>query len=144
MLNAAPIRELSDELLSLLDVLIVNEHEASILVGGAEPEVAAAQLAVKVPAVVVTLGSDGLLVRVGDEPESVRILAQQVEAVDTTGAGDTFCGAFVAALDELELEPTDLDFTNAAVFASAAASISVQRPGAVSSIPLRSEIDAAL
>ncbi|MES2169383.1 MAG: PfkB family carbohydrate kinase, partial [Actinomycetota bacterium] len=57
-------------------------------------------------------------------------------AVDTTGAGDTFCGALAAALADGRA------FADAASFATAAAALSVQRVGAVPSIPSRAEIDA--
>jgi ribokinase len=132
MLNAAPIRDLPAELLGSLDILVVNEHEASHLAGERDWR----ELTEQVPVVVVTLGSEGaLLLRRGSD--EVRVAAPSVHAVDATGAGDTFCGAFAAALAEsMELE-------QALRFAVTAASLSVQSHGAVPSIPLRAQIDAA-
>ncbi|MGB3438805.1 MAG: ribokinase [Actinophytocola sp.] len=126
VLNAAPARPLPCDLLTHVDLLIVNEHEAALL-GGAD------HLLGVVPALVVTLGAKGALVRTRDTTTEVPGIA--VDVVDTTGAGDTFCGAFVAALDERV--PLD----DAARFATVAAALSVRRAGAVPAIPTREEID---
>ncbi len=132
MLNAAPIRDLPAELLSSLDILVVNEHEASHLAGERDWR----ELTEQVPVVVVTLGSEGaLLLRRGSD--EVRVAAPSGHAVDATGAGDTFCGAFAAGLAE------DMELEQALRFAVTAASLSVQSYGAVPSIPLRAQIDAA-
>ncbi len=133
VLNAAPIRDLPDDLLTALDVLIVNEHEAAHL-AAARPGV---DLTTLVPAVIVTLGAEGAVLysRGGDD---VRVPAPQVVPVDATGAGDTFCGAFCAALAE------GRSLADALGFAVVAASLSVERPGAVPSIPTRAEIDARI
>lgn len=125
VLNAAPFRPLPPELLALVDLLIVNEVEAAAV--GEE------QLA-QVPECVVTLGARGAVVRDRTGAETA-VASPKVDAVDTTGAGDTFCGALVAALDD------GLDLAAAARFAVAAAALSVQREGAVSSIPTRTAID---
>ena len=66
-----------------------------------------------------------------------RVRAPRVAAVDTTGAGDTFCGAFAAAIASGD------DYAEAARFATAAAGLSVQSIGAVPSIPRRDAIEAA-
>jgi ribokinase len=105
VLNAAPSRDLPDELWEQLDVLVVNEHEAADLVGGAAatPEDLAAALLDRVPAVVVTLGARGsLVVRRGEA--AVRVPAAKVTAVDTTGAGDTYCGVLAAGLAQRPAE----------------------------------------
>jgi ribokinase len=152
VLNAAPARELPGELLDAVDLLVVNEHEAALLGGGD-------RLLAAVPAVVVTLGADGALVHVRGA-DALRVPGIPVDAVDTTGAGDTFCGALVARLDELSGPPVDRAGPRAArtsrrqpagvtagaleaatLFATTAAALSVQRPGAVPSIPTRAEID---
>lgn len=126
VLNAAPARPLPRDLLAAVDLLVVNEHEAALL-GGADA------LLEVVPQLVVTLGAKGALVRTRDT--TVAIPGIPVDVVDTTGAGDTFCGALVAKLDEgAALEP-------AVRFATAAAALSVGRPGAVPAIPTREEID---
>ncbi len=133
ILNAAPIADLSDELLSSLDVLIVNEHEAAHLLAST----GVSDLTELVETVVTTLGADGASLRRAGA-EEVRIPAPRVAAVDATGAGDTFCGAFGSALAEGQ------SVDDALRFAVTAASLSVQRHGAVPSIPRRDEIDAAL
>jgi ribokinase len=141
ILNAAPIQELPEALIETLDVLIVNEHEAAELARDngldAELEGVGQRLLALTPTVVVTLGAEGAsLHRVGAEP--VLVPAHRVTAVDATGAGDTFCGAFAAAVVEGML-PED-----ALRFAGAAASISVENHGAVPSIPLREAIETRL
>lgn len=138
VLNAAPSRELPDELWRELDVLVVNEHEAADLAGlAAEPGALAASLLARVPAVVVTLGADGCLVAARDEA-AVTIPSPVVEAVDTTGAGDTFCGVLAAGLARGE------DLVAASRRAVAAAALAVTRPGAQQAVPTAAETEAAL
>lgn len=138
VLNAAPSRELPDELWHELDVLVVNEHEAADLAGVAgEPGALAASLLARVPAVVVTLGAAGCLVAVRREPV-VALPAPGVEAVDTTGAGDTFCGVLAAGLARGE------DLVAACRRAVAAAALAVTRPGAQQAVPTAAETEAAL
>ena len=139
VLNAAPARELPDELWSLLDVLVVNEEEASVLAGAgsAQMDAVAAALLRRVPEVVVTLGGKGaLLAARGSEPVAVPV--DPVPVVDTTAAGDTFCGVFGAARAR-GAAPAD-----AVRRAVAAASLAVQRAGAVPSIPTGAETEARL
>ena len=133
VLNAAPIRDLPAELVANLDVLVVNEHEAAHLAGQRDWH----ELVADVPVVVVTLGAAGALLLRRDLDE-VRVPAPSVTAVDATGAGDTFCGAFAAAIAE------GVDQEAALRFAVVAASLSVETAGAVPSIPLRAAIDARL
>ena len=137
MLNAAPAQELSDALIASLDYLIVNEHEAKVISAIDELDAAITALALRVPRLVVTLGADGSQLWEGGALTAT-VPARRVTAVDTTGAGDTFCGAFAAAISE------GRDYEAAARFATAAASLSVQSHGAVPSIPDRSEILAVL
>lgn len=131
VLNAAPSRELPEELWREVDVLVVNEHEAEDLAGGAPsagPEGLAAALLERVPAVVVTLGGAGSLVTErGGRP--VRVPAAQVEAVDTTGAGDTYSGVLAAALAR------SAELVEAAGLAGAAGALAVTRPGAQDAVP---------
>ena len=138
LLNAAPVRPLPSELLALVDVLIVNETEAAQLAGDDATDLfsRARALTRDVPSVIITLGSAGSALLHRGDAELTRVDAHEVEAVDTTGAGDTFCGAFATALDE------GLDLPSAVRFATAASALSVQRVGAVPSIPDRKEIDA--
>ena len=130
VLNAVPIRDLPDALLGLLDILIVNEHEAEHLAAGRP----GTDLTDLVPTVIVTLGAEGAVVY-GRDAGEVRVPAPSVTAVDATGAGDTFCGALAAALDEGQ------PIESALRFAVTAASLSVEHHGAVPSIPRRAAID---
>ncbi|WP_447523273.1 ribokinase [Salinibacterium sp. NYA9b] len=141
ILNAAPIQPLPKELLDNLDILIVNEHEAAELARdnglSADLEGVGERLLSLVSTVIVTLGSKGAaLHRVGSEP--VVVPAHRVTAVDATGAGDTFCGAFAAGVVE------GMMMDDALRFAGAAASISVENHGAVPSIPHRAAIETRL
>lgn len=134
VLNAAPSRPLPEALLEQVDVLVVNEHEAGDLAGpGVEagaPEALAAALLERVPAVVVTLGAVGSLVaRRGLDP--VRVPAAEVVAVDTTGAGDTYCGVLAAALARSGIA----GLAQAARLAGAAGALAVTRPGAQDAVP---------
>lgn len=101
-----------------------------------DPHGAAQILLRQVPEVVITLGRKGCLYAArGAEP--VLFPAPEVTAVDTTGAGDTFVGTLAVALGEGRSVPAAL------AWASSAAALCVQRPGASTSMPHRSEIDAA-
>lgn len=141
LLNAAPIRQLPADVLSAVDILVLNEPEAAALAGrsGSEAELART-LAVDGRSVVITLGGRGALVAVGGA-EPVVVPAHPVEVVDTTGAGDTFCGALAAELDRSGGHDAAA-LVDAARFASTAAALSVQRRGAVPSIPTIEEINA--
>ena len=83
-----------------------------------------------------TLGSEGALVKGAESCE--RVAARRVEAVDTTGAGDTFNGALAVALSE------GRPLSEAVRFATAASAIAVTRMGAQSAVPMREEVDALL
>jgi ribokinase len=135
VLNAAPARPLPAELLAAVDVLVVNEGELAAIAGmGLALEEALARIAV--PCVVVTLGGRGCLARQGG-----RLLLQSafpVQAVDTTAAGDTFCGALTAALNQ------GAGLQDALRRASAAAALACSRLGAQSSIPSLHEVQALL
>ncbi len=137
VLNPAPARQLDEELLALHPILLPNVGEAALLSGEGKPERAAQRLAeLTGEAVLVTLGARGaLLCRAG---ELTAMPAPPVEAVDTTGAGDTLAGALAAELAAgAALEP-------AARFALAAASLSVTRAGARGGMPRRAEVEALL
>jgi ribokinase len=129
VLNAAPAAPVDPATLEHVDLLVVNEHEAGVVSGvTGEPRATGPALLDRVPAVVVTLGADGALVLVRDrEPEHVPGVA--VEVVDTTAAGDTFCGVLAAGLASGAALP------HAVRTANAAASLSVQTAGAIASVP---------
>ncbi|MEU4498144.1 ribokinase [Streptomyces sp. NPDC023998] len=136
ILTPSPAQPLPPELLAVTDLLVPNEHEAATLTGVADPHTAAEELLRLVPEVVITLGSAGSLYATrGATPLTVP--APEVTAVDTTGAGDTFVGALAVALGEGKPMPQALGW------AAAAAALCVQRPGASTSMPYRSEIDNA-
>lgn len=137
--NVAPFSEDSRELIPLVHTLMVNRGEAEDLLGCRDQNLDIDELAgglqdLGVERVVVTLGAQG--VRGFAEGDHVQIDAEQVTAVDTTGAGDTFCGAFAA---EQMLGTT---FEDSLRYANRAAALSVTRRGAQSSIPIRAEVEA--
>jgi ribokinase len=145
VLNASPIRELPADLLEAVDVLLVNEFEAVALAGHPQPQpelsVGSAQdlatfLLRTFEAVVITLGDRGAVVADRTTTDAAHVPAARVAVVDTTGAGDTFAGALVAALSRGE------GLIDAARFASAAGALAVGRTGAVPSIPMRADIEA--
>jgi ribokinase len=138
ILNAAPSTALPDAAWDVVDMLIVNEHEAADLIGdpGAvdDPDRAVDALLERVGSVVITLGAAGS--RYGARGvESHTVAAPRVDAVDTTAAGDTYCGVLAAS------SAAGVPVAQAIRRASVAASLCVERPGAASSIPVRDEID---
>ena len=120
--NAAPVRELSDELASLIDVLIVNEHEFAQL---GEP---------KLGLVIVTAGAKEVVAYQNGEVVA-KSQPPKVEALDTVGAGDTFVGAFVVAYASGKTIPDSLDL------ACAASALSTLKLGAQSGMPTASEVN---
>jgi ribokinase len=142
VLNLAPAGPPGERLLKALDVLIVNEHEAltlgeALTLSVREPEdVAAAIDRTLGVACIVTLGPAGA----AGYHKGARFAAPapKVEVVDTTGAGDTFVGAFAAALDG------GLSFEAALKRGLAAGSLACTKPGAQPSMPYAAEIDALL
>ncbi|MCG9649163.1 ribokinase [Vibrio brasiliensis] len=142
ILNPAPARELSDELLACVDVITPNETEAEVLTGITVIDDDSAQEAANVlhrkgiEIVMITLGARG--VWLSENGRGELITGFKVDATDTTAAGDTFNGALVTGLLE------DLPLKSAIKFAHAAAAISVTRFGAQTSIPTRAEVDTFL
>jgi len=139
IVNPAPAQNLSDEILNGLFLITPNETEATFLTGiKVYDEITASQAAEiflrkGVQNVIITLGKQGAYFQ--NNTQSFKINAPVVQAIDSTAAGDTFSGALVVALTE------GLDWENAVKFAVEAASISVTRMGAQSSIPYREEIN---
>lgn len=120
--------------LGLVDIFILNEIEAADLAGVGDPEAAAIALGARFPTakIVVTLGSEGSLCVEGGRV--IRQKAYKVKAVDTTAAGDTFSGYFLAGLLE------GLDTASSLDLGARAASICVTRQGAADSVPARAEL----
>ncbi|NKG19790.1 ribokinase [Paeniglutamicibacter terrestris] len=141
VLNLAPVIELDRDYLCRANPLVVNEHEAALILaqleGTAElstdPEAVIAQRLCDqgLESVVITMGGDGALVaqRGEDSASITTVAASKVTAVDTTGAGDAFTGALAA---RLAIGETLID---AAGFASRFAALSVQGHGAQASYP---------
>ncbi|MDD3154709.1 MAG: ribokinase [Victivallaceae bacterium] len=133
--NPAPCRpELAKLPLEDLTYLIVNEIECCQLSGGATIEDSAALLGKRCPnvCIVITLGGDGVLMIRGGK--RIRKAALPVKVVDTTSAGDTFIGYFLAAQLRGLSDEASLDAANKA------SSIAVGRPGAACSIPEAKEV----
>ena len=130
VLNAAPAQSLPAELLANVDILIVNEGELAAIAQHAG-SVTECLAQIDVPCVVVTLGSQGCCARITEGAAShlIQQAAFPIHPVDTTGAGDTFCGVFVAALSQGQ------NTTTALRMASAAGAMACLIPGAQSSIP---------
>ena len=136
VLNAAPARRLSREVLAAIDLLVVNEEEARTLAAaGAGTDVLLSGLLSLVPRVAMTLGAEG--VQYADREGARYLVATpKVTAIDTTAAGDTFTGVLATALAERRQTREALEL------ACAAASLSVETVGASTSIPSRPAIDA--
>ncbi|EQD65847.1 ribokinase [mine drainage metagenome] len=135
ILNPAPAQALGDEMLGLVDFLIPNESEAALLTGQQVESVAQAESAARAlrrrgaRCVIVTLGAQGALV-CAEGAETLLVGAFNAGAVvETTGAGDAFCGGFAAALGE------GRSVLEAARFGCATAGISVTRAGTAPSMP---------
>ncbi|WDZ95246.1 ribokinase [Herbaspirillum sp. WKF16] len=136
VLNPAPAQALPRELLQKIDYLILNEIEAAMLAEEQSDDIP--QLADKLHRlgarnVVVTLGEKGVYGSFGKAGKRHQE-ARRVKAVDTTAAGDTFIGGFIAALEEGRGE------FEAIAYGQAAAALSVTRAGAQTSIPMRDEV----
>jgi len=141
ILDPAPApATLAPELIGDVDILTPNESEAVRLTGGVAQELsldearatASQLLATGAKTVIIKLGSRGCLL--ARREERSLIPAPRVEAVDTTGAGDVFNGAFAVAHSE------GASLTEACRFAVRAASLAVTRHGAQSSVPNRAEL----
>ena len=133
VLNAAPAQPLPGELLDVIDVLIVNEDELT-LIAGQGGSVAQRLESVDVPCAVVTLGPRGCCARA--DGQFFEQPAYRVASVDTTAAGDTFCGVLVASLRSRAALPQGLRR------AAAAAALATTRAGAQASIPTYAEVEA--
>ena len=138
MLNPAPAKPLSDVALSRIHTLVVNETEAEIVSGkklDGDESLAniSSVLRAKGPQVViVTLGAKGAYI---DSDEFTgHIAGNKVETLDTTAAGDVFCGALTTAMSQNQ------SIDKAVTFACAAAAIAVTRLGAQPSVPYKNEI----
>lgn len=133
LLNPAPARTLPQEVIDNAAYITPNEHEAEILFQGMSPAQALRQYPNKL---FITEGSKG--VRYFDGTEEILVPTYKVEAVDTTGAGDTFNAAFAVALAEGRALQESIRFANRA------ASLSVTKFGAQGGMPTRDEVEESL
>jgi ribokinase len=141
MLDPAPARPLSRELLSLVDILTPNESESLRLLGRPPARVSPSDAAPLAEALL-RLGPGAVILKLGDQgcvhydgKAHAHVPCFPMEARDTTAAGDTFNAALAVALAEGQPMPRALRFANAA------AGISVTRLGAQASAPARAEVD---
>lgn len=138
ILNSAPASVLSNSFLSCVHTILPNRIEAEMLSGIKVIDEESAWRAAKaigekgIENVVITLGKDGAYVK--EKEEYTMIPAKEVETIDTTGAGDVFCGAFSVYLSE------NHTLTESVEFANTAAALAVTRMGAQSAIPYKREI----
>lgn len=133
LLNPAPARTLPQEVIDNAAYITPNEHEAEILFQGMSPAQALRQYPNKL---FITEGSKG--VRYFDGTEEILVPTYKVEAIDTTGAGDTFNAAFAVALAEGKALQESIRFANRA------ASLSVTKFGAQGGMPTRNEVEESL
>ncbi|GHU83715.1 ribokinase [Spirochaetia bacterium] len=139
VLNTAPVREISDELLGMATIVTPNEIEASILTKVEVTDKSSAGKAARVffdkgiKNVVITLGKKGCYLNDGAVEEIIEPV--EVKTIDTTGAGDAFTGGLVTALAE------DKSLLNAVKFATCTAALSTTKLGTAPSMPYRKEID---
>ena len=133
LLNPAPARTVPQEVIDNAAYITPNEHEAEILFQGMSPAEALRKYPNKL---FITEGSKG--VRYFDGAEEILVPTYKVEAVDTTGAGDTFNAAFAVALAEGKPLQESIRFANRA------ASLSVTKFGAQGGMPTRDEVEASL
>jgi ribokinase len=144
MLDPAPAQSLSREILASVDILTPNETEACILLGKPAARVALAD-APALARAVLEMGCEAVVLKLGDKgcvyvdsKTELYTPAFSVPSIDSTAAGDIFNAALAVTLTEGM--PTEV----ALRFASAAAAISVTRPGAQSSAPLRADVHSLL
>ena len=135
--NPAPYMPVPKEILKYLTVLVVNEHECSDISGKrVETLEEAKEAALEIHSwgvknVIITMGKMGAVYNDGDTVHEIK--ARKVKAVDTTAAGDTFCGAIAVCLSQLPI-------SKAVQYANLAASITVTKKGAQTSIPSQEEV----
>ena len=138
VLNPAPACDLPEEIFQYLSLIIPNQTEIALMTGiEANDEEGAAKAVEALQAkgtkdVIVTMGSKGSMVY--HEGQATFVPSRKVNAVDTTAAGDTYCGGLCVALSEGK------DIIEAARFATASSALTVQKRGAQDSIPYRKDV----
>ena len=138
ILNPAPARELPKALLENVQVLVPNEKEVELLSGMLVRDIESAKKAAArvvlmgVEKVIVTLGAEGAVL--ATENKAVHVPGVPVRAVDTTGAGDAFCGALAVALS------SGKDLVEAITYANSAGALATTRVGAQEALPTTEEL----
>ncbi|RYM07097.1 ribokinase [Sporolactobacillus sp. THM7-7] len=133
ILNPAPVEKIGPDLLAQIDYVTPNEHEAAVLF----PDADICQAAERYPnQLIVTMGERGTIYFDGEQIR--RVSAYPVQAADTTGAGDTFNGAFAVAVSE------GRSIRDSVRFANAAAGLSVTKVGAQGGMPYREAVERML
>lgn len=130
MLNPAPYMDIPQEWIDKVTYLTPNEHEAALMFDGMDRDEILKSQAGKV---IMTAGGDGVLY--GENDEVVHVEGFTVPVVDTTGAGDTFNGAFAVGRCE------GMGVKEAIRFANAAAALSIGKIGAQGGMPWRDEVE---
>lgn len=141
LLNPAPALELPDAAYQAITHLVLNETEAAILsqISGKDwDKIAQKFRALGANNVVITLGSEGAFFATSEG--SGQAPGEKVKVVDTTGAGDTFVGAYAISVAKATKAGQNPDIAEAVRRANKAAAFTVQKQGAQSAIPFRSEV----
>lgn len=139
ILNPAPAQKLPNSLLKKIDILIPNESEAEILSGMRIDNLSSAKNAAYkildsgVNDVILTMGREGALM-VNDD-ESVHVKRVDVKAIDTTGAGDAFCGAMAVTVS------SGMDLVDAVRYSNIVGALTTRKIGAQEAMPTEREFD---
>jgi len=142
ILNPAPAREISDELIALVDFIIPNESELRLLTGTDVKDVASAERAGHIllqrgaQNVIVTLGEKGALIVNSDQATHVETF--KVDVVDTTAAGDAFIGGFSTALLQ------NMSLEESVRYGCACGALAASKFGAQPSLPGKEEVERLL
>ena len=139
LLNPAPAKQLSKDLLKKVYVLIPNEKEAELLSNVKIKDLHSSQMSAKkllesgIENVVLTLGKNGSII--GTEEETIHITGLNVNAIDTTGAGDAFCGALAVALS------SGKKLKDAVIYANYVGALATTKIGAQEALPTKEELE---